>query len=393
MQKAIHYTFVVSFITFLIGVLLVTAFRTKEPYYYYENRATMIRPHLSIPSVLDGSFFDDFEKYLVDHGAGRTTLIRLHTYADMAMRPVVNDVVITKEALLPFRYYEGVSELKIDQEAKDMARTQKKLADQVQAYGGDYLYVAVPNQYASYEEAYPWYLNNRSMYTRLELQYFEEAMAKEQVPFLDMKDIFLEKGTLREFSSSVDNHYSLFGAYLTYTNLIHRFNEMTTYQLEVATEDDVKFIEMPMNYLGANARKLLGLWQSDEKLIKAEFTPDIAFDRYNYGNQVDSNVYSMPTSDRQDLIYGFYMGGDMSEVMIDTKRPDLPTILVYGDSFTNAVEVVLYYSFDKMYSIDRRYYKEMSVSAYIDEIKPDYVVCIRDYEALLNPSYNGNPFE
>ena len=84
------------------------------------------------------------------------------------------------------------------------------------------------------------------------------------------------------------------------------------------------------------------------------------------------------------------MGGDIPETVIETNRPELPSILIYGDSFTNAVEALAYYSFDEMRSVDLRYYDQMSISQYIQEYKPDIVVCIRDYESLLAVDGNGN---
>ena len=86
------------------------------------------------------------------------------------------------------------------------------------------------------------------------------------------------------------------------------------------------------------------------------------------------------------------MGGDVAETIIDTGRPSLPSVLIYGDSFTNPVETLLYYSFDTMRSIDLRGYKTMSLTDYIETYKPDIVICIRDYESLLSLDGIGTVF-
>ena len=65
------------------------------------------------------------------------------------------------------------------------------------------------------------------------------------------------------------------------------------------------------------------------------------------------------------MLYSLYMGGDVGETVIETGRPDLPSILIYGDSFTNPVECLAYYSFDEMRSIDLRHYKDMTLADYI----------------------------
>lgn len=89
------------------------------------------------------------------------------------------------------------------------------------------------------------------------------------------------------------------------------------------------------------------------------------------------------------VTYSLYMGGDYANTVIDTGREELPSILIYGDSFTNAVECIAYLSFDEMHSLDLRYYKEMSLDEYIQTVQPDIVVCIRDYEELLIRTQNG----
>ena len=77
------------------------------------------------------------------------------------------------------------------------------------------------------------------------------------------------------------------------------------------------------------------------------------------------------------------MGGDIGLTEIDTGREELPSILIYGDSFTNAVECIAYYSFDKMYSIDQRHYTESTLEEFIAQHQPEIVVCIKDYEGLM----------
>ena len=100
-------------------------------------------------------------------------------------------------------------------------------------------------------------------------------------------------------------------------------------------------------------------------------------------------MYAMPGNEWQDVTYNLYMGGDIAETVIDTNREDLPSILIYGDSFTNALECITYLSFDKMYSLDLRHYQDMTIEEYIAMTQPDVVVCIRDYESLLEIAFNG----
>jgi hypothetical protein len=72
------------------------------------------------------------------------------------------------------------------------------------------------------------------------------------------------------------------------------------------------------------------------------------------------------------------MGGDIEETIIRTNRPELPNVLLFGNSFTNAMECFLYTSFNEMRSLDLRYYTEKGILQYVSEYKPDIVICMRD---------------
>ena len=150
------------------------------------------------------------------------------------------------------------------------------------------------------------------------------------------------------------------------------------------------FSALPNPYMGSRTRKLLGLRGNDEKLLTAAFREDIPFTRFDNGEEVAATVYALPATDTEPLTYELYMGGDIAETVLRTDRLERPSVLIFGDSFTNAVESLAYYSFDEMRSVDLRHYKTQSISDYIAAYQPDVVLCIRDYQSLLSQEYNGN---
>lgn len=84
------------------------------------------------------------------------------------------------------------------------------------------------------------------------------------------------------------------------------------------------------------------------------------------------------------------MCGDAAETVIKTNRPELKKVLIVGDSFTNAMETILYLSFDEMRSLDYRYYTEKTLTEYIAEYQPDIVLIARDTSVCLGTDGNGN---
>ena len=393
MKRICEWAMALLFSGVLLVLMAATILLPKNRYSYYENRNLSAFPEITAESVLSGQVFDDLETLFCDYAAWRTPALKAVTWADLNVfhRPVVNDIVVTDDALLEQLYTMPDTADDIARKAADVAADNAALRDQIEAYGGHYCYIAVPCQYAYYEDEYPSYLENRSAYTAAELAALNSAMDAQGITHVDMGPIFDSLGHLPAFSSKVDNHYGLRGAYETYRAAVQKLNGDYGLALFFPEEGaDVTFSALPNPYMGSRTRKLLGLRGNDEKLLTAAFREDIPFTRLDNWQEVASAVYALPATEDEALTYGLYMGGDIAETCIRTDRSSLPTALIFGDSFTNAVESLAYYSFDEMRSVDLRHYQTQSISDYIAAYQPDVVICIRDYEALLSRSDNGS---
>ena len=98
---------------------------------------------------------------------------------------------------------------------------------------------------------------------------------------------------------------------------------------------------------------------------------------------------ALPDSEATFAQYNAYMGGDKAETVIQTNRPELPDCLIFGDSFTNALETFLYTSFDETRSLDLRHYTEMGILEYVQTYQPDVVICMQNDTVYLLPEGNG----
>ena len=393
MKRICEWAMALLFSGVLLVLMAATILLPKNRYSYYENRNLSAFPEITPESVLSGQVFGDLETLFCDYAAGRTTALKAVTWCDLNVfhRPVVNDIVVTDDALLEQLYTMPDTADDIARKAADVAADNAALRDQIEAYGGHYCYIAVPCQYAYYEDEYPSYLENRSAYTAAELAALNSAMDAQGITHVDMGPIFDSLGHLPAFSSKVDNHYGLRGAYETYRAAVQALNDAYGLALSFPEEGaDVTFSALPNPYMGSRTRKLLGLRGDNEKLLTAAFREDIPFTRFDNGGEVAATVYALPATDTEPLTYGLYMGGDIAETVLRTDRPELPSVLIFGDSFTNPVESLAYYSFDELRSIDLRHYTAQSLSDYIDAYRPDVVLCVRDYQSLLSREYNGN---
>lgn len=384
----------IGFLGFLALALSITLMQPKTSWSYYENRTLAQPAELSVETVLDGTFPASVEPVLQDHAAGRNTLMQLSAWTDLHLfhRPVVNQVVPADGMLLGWNPYETPNPAAITAQAEHMAEELARLRDVVEAYGGYFCYTAVPGQYAYYSESYPDFLNNREAYTALEVPALTQAMAKRGMDLLDMGAVLDTAGNPIEYYSTADYHYQFGGAYLTYRAILERLNTELDTELAILDGHSLTVETLPNPYLGSRGRKLFGLEDCGERLTIGLPKDPVLFTRFDNGRETAPMVYALPATGAEEVLYSLYMGGDIGETVIQTHRPELPSILIYGDSFTNPVECLAYYSFDEMRSLDLRHYLEMSLADYIRLYQPDIVVGIRDYEALLSTDYNGRPF-
>lgn len=394
-KKIANIVLVLAFAGFLAAAMVITLGKPQGGWSYYENRTLAQMEELTPQTLWDGTFANSVEPTLQDHAAGRNTLLKLSAWMDMELfhRPVVNQVIPAEGMLLSWNPYETPDPELIQQQADAMAGQLGALRDVVESYGGKFYYVAVPGQYTYFEETHPDFLNNRATYTDLEIPAFQQAMEEQGVTLIEMGEILAQQGNPPEYYSTVDYHYTFGGAYATYLAILERINQDFDHSLTVLDEDSLVRETLPNPYLGSRARKVFGLWETDEKLEIGLPAQPIPFTRIDNGQEVPATVYTLPGNDTDEVAYAAYMGGDIAETVIDTGRDELPSLLIYGDSFTNPVEGLMYYSFDEMRTVDLRHYKDMTLADYIALYQPDVVVGIRDYESLLSTDYNGSPFE
>ena len=152
-------------------------------------------------------------------------------------------------------------------------------------------------------------------------------------------------------------------------------------------EEDFRWKVLDKPFYGSRNRRLYDTSLITDQLLIYEPAEDLAFERFDYGSPAAPEVFVF--TDEDYVEYNIYMGGDIGETVIRTNRPELPSVLLFGDSFTNAFETFLYRSFDETRSLDLRSYSSKTLPEYIEEYRPDLVVCLRDDTAYTAFSGNG----
>lgn len=367
-------------VLFLVPVLtLWSAVRNPSGWSVQENRALAGRPELSASALWTGETAAQTESFLKDHLYQRNSILKFGVWFQMNVlrRPVVDDVVLGSEVLLPVAEISDYRVGKLEKRADAMAESLAAIQAAAEAQGGRFCYVLVPEQRSALRDCYPDWMENRAAYYDAVRTAFTAAMADADVPVLDLTEAYRAAGDPADCYSAVDHHYTLRGAELAYRTVCEA--------LELPfVQPDVR--ETEQNFIGTYNRKLYGLSPVSER-FQTDAAPEIPYARWDNGERTDR---AMIEADGAEAYYTAYMGGDMGETIVQTDRPELGRVLIVGDSFTNAFEALCYRSFGEMRSLDYRHYSEKTLTEYIQDYQPDLVLIMRDDLTCLTTGGNGS---
>lgn len=395
MQKHIDRAFLACLLAALLAVPGWVALRSRrETTAYYENRVLAERPALTWAGLWDGGFGSALESWYSDHFPGRTALLKADAKVqmDILKRPAVNDVVVTEDVLLPLMDYGEQSPEEYARQAADIAGDLQKLNAHIESGGGSFYYIGFPEQRVYCGAQYPGFLASHAAGYAAADAAFAAALEERGVRFLDMGAVYDSQGHPAEYYSAVDHHYTYYGAYAAYRAILDAL-AADGWDLPALTETDLELVELPNPYIGSRNRKLYNLWPNEERAVIGLQRDPAPFTRWDNGELSERPLFVTPAADYLPTTYNLYMGGDFAETVLETNRPELPDVLIFGDSFTNALETLLYASFDETHILDLRHYTEKSLKDYITDYRPDLVLCIQNDTFYYTVTGNGAVWE
>lgn len=390
MKKPAQVAFIVLALILLWTTLLTSLLGEREEVSFYEQRNLAVFPAPTPSTLWDGSFFTDVETWLTDHVSYRETVMKKDTQLSLALdRPVVNDLIVSQDLLLDYYGFLFWDLGYLDQLAADQAAAYAQVEKAVDAYGGYFCFVGLPQQTTYFADQYPDYQDSRSWHTQGIRTAFSQAMEAAGVPFLSLYEVYEQMGFPAEYYAKSDHHFTYEGAFVACSALVDRIIADTGLPISPLDQEDFTWRTLDLPFLGSSNRKLYNLWKGEEHLDYATPKEEIPFTRTDNGQPVSAQVFSLPEAAADYVDYSLYMGGDVGETVISTNRPELPSALIWGDSFTNPMETLLWTKFDETRSLDYRYYGDLGILEYIQTYQPDVVLLVRDESTYFLTDGNG----
>lgn len=391
MKKLAQIMFVALFLGVLYATPIATLLKERETVSSVENRKLAEVPKYTWDSFLDGSYLNQWETYFSDHIKGRNRMIEGYTAINMKAlgKTAINNIVLgKKDFLLPFFDYQHFNSPDFgDAQYSKMANQLKALQDKLAENGHDFYFVGVPSQATYHRKDYPFYLQSAIPTAGTIREKMFSKLDALQVSYINMEEVF-RKEPDKDFFYKTDHHYNFDGAYTTYSTIIDRIRQKGNAAVSPPLKrEELDIITLPNRFEGSRNKQIYGMGPVSDQLQYAVPRTEVPFEIWN-NHVANDKVYYLPDNPAASVNYGVYMGADWAETIIRTGRSELPNLLIFGDSFTNAIEPLLYLHFNETRILDLRHYKEMGLVDYIDRNKPDVVVMVRD--DMNYASFEGN---
>lgn len=392
MKRFSQIILIIMFIGIIFTLPVLTKLQKNEYVSKFENRSLAESPVLTKESLLSGLYFSKWETYISDHIYGRNNWIKNYILLNMVVmgKSKINNIVLGEDGfLLPFNAYEGNDEVSNAANLATMAQRLKELQDRIKQHGGSFYFIGVPGQASIHREKYPSrFQNNSQSLDKSEIQMFEN-LDKQGIAYINMNKMF-RANPESEYYFKTDHHYNFEGAYFTYSEVMKMLQQNNTISVDGPVEkSEMNIVTLPNPFGGSRNMQIYYLYPTDEHIQVGYFKNQIPYEKFTNG-KLDPKFFFLKEDKNAMINYGVYMGGDLGETVIKTNRERLPNLLVFGDSYTNAIEPLIYANFNETRILDLRHYDKMSLYDYIDEYSPDVVLMVRDDINYGNLDGNGN---
>lgn len=252
----------------------------------------------------------------------------------------------------------GTAHLYSTSQLESMAKRVKDRLAQMHAYNPDaeIIYMIVPSPMTIYPELVPEeYPKGTGQSRRDQVM---EKLAEAGATVIDLRETFMEhKNDEMPLYYHLDSHWADYGAYLAYVEL---FNHIAEKFPEASPRGMDEFTWTADYYTSADAMLFLDI-------------PQVNVKEYGYYREfkekIDAQITAVPRYRGMQLIYS---EDTTAEFKFDTKRSELPSCLMFRDSYSAAIFDLIPERMNRTHYVGMWNYGWNN--AYINSEKPDYVI-------------------
>lgn len=345
-ERNAQITLISVFCTFLAIFFALILILPKKEGELSQNERRMLAeaPDFTLANILDGGFAKQTDAWLQDHFPGRLFFVSFYSYANrITGRNAAESIIAGKDGRL---FTEPVKQ-DYDQIRKN-AETLRKF---INKNGLNAVSAVIPSSGSVLENKLP--ALHRRYHDNEIIEQFN-AYLKESSKPLDVAGLIGSQSEPDKYYYKTDHHLSMDGSYLLYTALAK--------ELEFEPLPENEFQKTPYEFYGTSYGRSslmltppdsLEIWQhgsnSDSGIIVTTFDGKT---KKEHKGMIDSECLKDGIADK----YAAYLYGNHGITSVVNPNVESGTLMLFKDSYANAVVPFLSAHYHEIIMIDTRYY-------------------------------------
>lgn len=335
-KKIVVFLFlIIIFFFFFSGLIL-----PDKEFSYNENRTLEQMPEISLNNILNGTFMNDYEKYVNDQIILRDDFVKLSTDIKLLMNQKEINGVYINNGYLVEKYYE--SDIDRDILNENISELQTFISN-----NSNTILALVPTAGAVIDGLYPEYSNNINQKDEIDKIYTLFSNS-------NTVDIYseLKKHNTEEIYYHTDHHWTTLGAYYGYHAICEKLGiiptELNQYERVLVDNKFEGTIQSKINYhIGFDS-----IYKYVPK-FNVEYTRVLNEDY----KTLSTSLYDESKLKTKEK-YGVFLGGNNAVVRITTKNriEDRGKILIIKDSYSHCLIPFLANHYSEIVVLDLRHY-------------------------------------
>lgn len=328
------YPFIILFITTIITFTVLDIFNKDIIFSEYENRSLAQKPKLYYSALIDGRFFDNYDRYINDQFIFRNSWINIKSLSENMLGKEENNNIIYGDNNFLFDKFQ-----EIDKE--NLNRNVDIIKEFISKYNSSFNLMIIPESFTIYKDLLPYGVNLIDEKSYINNIYSEFSNLK-NVKSINIVDT-LSKNKESYIYYKTDHHWTSYGAYLAYLEYCS-LNNITPISMSELKENNV-----PNFY---------GTYFSKSKKFNAEADTITYYDLDNIDVYINgkkvSDINDTDKWSSSDKYSAFLRGNNALTLIKNNNISNDSKILLIKDSYANSFVQFIANNYNETYIVDLR---------------------------------------
>ncbi|MBD7916492.1 hypothetical protein H9660_15210 [Clostridium sp. Sa3CUN1] len=355
------YPFMILFIPTILTFTILDIFNKDNLFSEYENRSLAQKPKLYYSALIDGRFFDNYDRYINDQFIFRNSWINIKSFSENILGKEENNNIIYGDNDFLFDKFQEIDE-------ENLNRNVDIIKEFISRYNSSFNLMIIPESFTIYKDLLPYGVNLIDEKSYINNIYSELSNLKNVKP-IDIVDTLIENKE-RYIYYKTDHHWTSYGAYLAY--------------LEYCSLNNINSIKI--NELKENkVPNFYGTYFSKSKKFNAK--PDTInyynidnIDVYINGDRV-GNINDNDKWSSSDKYSAFLRGNNAVTLIKNNNISNNSKVLIIKDSYANSFVQFIINNYSETYIVDLRSFST-NFNSFFESNNFDYVIIMYSLKNL-----------